>query len=104
ARALGSDDLPDALEEILLEDVRLERAPRLRRDDEERLCEVHLPLERPDLGGVGRVEHEQLGESVDPAERLLQKLGAEARASRSEQECVREPLALDVLGHTAELV
>ncbi len=104
ARALRPDDLPGALEEVLLEDVRLERAPGLRRDDEERLRDVHLPLERPDLGGIGGVEHEHLGESVDPAERLLQHLGAEARASHAEQERPREALTRDVVGHAAEAV
>src|SRR5213596_2254736 len=72
ARALRADDLASALQKVLLEEVRLQRGPRLGRDDEERLREVYLPLECLDLGGIGGVEHEHFGESVEPAECLLQ--------------------------------
>src|SRR2546427_7520433 len=60
--------------------------------------------------GIGGVEHEHFGESVEPAECLLQHLGSEARAPHAEHERAREAQRADVLGqatrseeHTSEL-
>ena len=42
----------DAIEEIVHEDVGLERAARFGRDDEKRLAEIHCPFDRLDLSGI----------------------------------------------------
>src|SRR5262245_31194948 len=49
--------LLDALEEILLKDVWLQRTTRLARDNAHRLGQIHLTLKRFLLGRVGRVQH-----------------------------------------------
>ena len=58
---VGSDCLLGSLKEILLEDVRFERAARLARNDEERLGDVDLVLERFHLRRIGGIEHVQSG-------------------------------------------
>src|SRR3989475_12647037 len=54
--------------------------------------------------GIGGVEHEHFGESVEPAECLLQHLGSEARAPHAEHERAREAQRADVLGQATEVV
>src|SRR5207253_10240894 len=63
-RLLLADHFRHMLEEVLLEDVRLERRAGFARDDEERGREVDLALQRLQLGRVGRVEDSELRESV----------------------------------------
>ena len=87
---LGADRLPHALEEVLLEDVRLERRAGLARDDEDGAGEVELALARAHLRGVGGVEDAQLGMAVTARESERQQLRAEARAAHAEQEHVLE--------------
>src|SRR5207249_7562810 len=93
ADAVGADDLAGALEEVLLEDVRLEGAARLARDDEERLPQIDLPLDSLDLRGIGRVQHVQLRVARDLAEGHLEDLLAEARAAHAEQQHVADTAA-----------
>src|SRR5207245_11178183 len=85
ADAVGADDLAGALEKVLLEDVRLEGAARLARDDEERLPQIDLLLEGLDLRGIGGVQHVQLRVARDLAEGHLEDLRAAARAAHAEQ-------------------
>src|SRR5205823_5908147 len=84
----GTDAPPGAVEEVLHEDIGLERGSRLARDDEQRVRDVDSPLGRPDLSGVSRVEDEELGGARDPAEGHLQDFGAEARSSHAEHQRV----------------
>ena len=53
-----ADNLLHALEEILLEDVRLERAAGLARHDKNCFREIEFRLKRLDLRRVGGIEHE----------------------------------------------
>jgi hypothetical protein len=69
---LDADELRQAVEEVLLEDVRLERGARLAGHDEERVLEIDLVLERLHLRGVGGIEHVQLREVFDLSEGRLQ--------------------------------
>ena len=63
-----------ALEEILLEDVRLERRSGFAGDDEQRARQVHAALDRENLRRVGGIEDVQLGKSVALAERRVRGL------------------------------
>src|SRR5207249_7839606 len=74
ADAVGADDLAGALEEVLLEDVRLEGAARLARVYGERRPQIDLPLDSLDLRGIGRVQHVQLRVARDLAEGHLEYL------------------------------
>jgi len=58
SRLIGN--LRDAIEEILLEAIRLERRARLAGDDEESFCEIDLILDRFDLRGNRRVENMEI--------------------------------------------
>ena len=98
-RALLTHRPPDAIEEVVLEDVRLERGAGLARHDEEGLGRVQASLHRADLSGIRRVQHVQLGKARDPAEGHPQHLGAEARAAHpQEQDMVEAPRARVFLG------
>src|SRR5208282_495209 len=68
-RAYG---LLHALEEILLEDIGFERASGLARYDEKSLRDVELAIDGADLRRVRRVEHQDLGETLNPAESHFQ--------------------------------
>ena len=85
-----ADELLDALEEILLEDVRLERRARFARDDEERVAQIDFALERSDLRRIGRIEHVQLREAGDLAERRPHHFGTEARSAHAQQQHMGE--------------
>ncbi len=103
ARPAGADGLLHPLEEVLLEDVRLEGRARLGGHDEQRPLEIDLRLGRPDLGRVRRVQHGERGPAGEHAEGHAQDLGAEARAAHPEQQDVREARLPDVLGDAPEL-
>ena len=91
----------DALEEILLEDIGLERAAGFAGNDEQRLREIDLVLEGFDLRGIGGVEHVQLGKPWNLAEGHAQHFRAQARAAHAEQQHVREAPLLDFFGDLA---
>ncbi len=97
-----ADSLLDQLEEVLLEDVGLERRSRLAGDDEERAVEVQLLLEGSHLGRVGGVQDVQLGKAFDPTERHLEDLGAEARSAHPQEQGVADILLLGQLGDPLE--
>src|SRR5206468_11526144 len=102
AGALGTDRPPDAIEEVLQEDVRLERGAGLARHDEERAGHVDPALDRADLSRVGRVEDEELRIAGDATESRPENLRTEARAAHAEHQRVREPGAADLAGQIAE--
>src|SRR4029450_3403567 len=99
-----SDGLRQALEEVLLEDVGLERRPRLRGHDEHGPREVDPRLARADLGRVRRVQHRERGPSGLLSERNAEDLGTEARASHTEEQDVRDARLPDVLGDAPKIV
>ena len=47
----------DAVEKIFQENVGFERTAGLGGNDKQRLAEINRPLDRPDLCGIGTVEH-----------------------------------------------
>ena len=98
SRLVGADRSLHALEEILLQDIRFERAAGLARYDEERSGRVDLAFDRSDLRRVGRVEHQQLGMAVLTSERLGKHLRPEARSAHAEEKDVGEVLLPDILG------
>ena len=104
ARLAGADRVRDPLEEVLLEDVRLERRAGLRRHDEHGPAKVNLRLGGPDLGGIGRVQDGELRPSGERPEGHAEDLGTEARAAHAEQQGVREAGLSHVLGDAPELV
>ncbi len=85
-----------ALEEILLQDIRLERAAGLARHDEERSGRIDRAFDGPDLRRIGRIEHQQLGAAGLLPERLGQHLRSEARSAHAEKQDVGEALLPDV--------
>ena len=99
---VGADYLLHPVEEVRLEDVRLERRARLARDDEERAGEIDLGLDRPDLRGIGRVEHEQLRRAWDRAECFLPDFRAEARSAHAEEQRVGKAFLADFLLEVAK--
>ena len=64
-----TENLLRALKEVLFEDVRFESATRLAGYDKQRFRYVNLMFKRFYLGGIGGVEHMQIGKVGDPAER-----------------------------------
>ena len=92
-----------ALEKILLEDVWFERAPTLTGNDEQRFRDVDLILKRPDLGGIGGVEHVQFGEAGNGAESHPQDFGTKTRSPHAEQKSVPEPGVLRIFCDLVQL-
>src|SRR5260370_24044495 len=80
-----ADRLLGAREEILFEDVRLERGAGFARHDEERARRIDAALEGADLRGIGGIEHEQLGKARLTAEGFGEDLGSEARSANAQQ-------------------
>src|ERR1700745_3827327 len=69
---LAAMGLLSLLEEVRLEDVGLQSAARLARDDEQRLLQVDRVFEPFDLRRVSRIEHVQFREARYRAEGLLE--------------------------------
>jgi hypothetical protein len=87
---LRANDLLDAVEEILLENVGLERRSRFARDDEERVLQIDLVLERLHLGRVGRIEYVKLRIAADLSEGLFQHFGTQTRSPHAQQQDIGE--------------
>src|SRR5215471_10873169 len=87
---LRSYGLFRSLKKVLLENVRLERAPTLAGDDEQSLADVNLLLKRLDLRGVRRIEHMQLGKPGNRSKGHPQHFRTEAGSSHAEQQHVLE--------------
>src|SRR5262249_19760870 len=75
---LCSHSLLYTLEEILFEDVRLERGTRLAGNNDNGLGEVKPVFECFDLCRVGRIEDEQTRETIKPAKGRSQHFRSEA--------------------------
>ena len=76
-------DLLDTFEEVLLEDVGLERGSRFARNDEQSVLQVNLLFEGLDLRRIGGIEYDQFREALYSAEGHLQHFGAEARTAHA---------------------
>jgi hypothetical protein len=72
-----------SLKEILFEDVRFESAARLAGNNEQRLGNVDLMLERLHLRGIGGIEHMQSRKVRNPAERHTQNFRAKAGSAHA---------------------
>ena len=100
AGLLAAHELLDAGEKVLAEDVRLERRPRLARDDEQGVLQIDGALEGLHLGRIGRIEHMKLRKPVDLPERRSDDFRAEARSAHAEEQDMREPGAPDRIAYT----
>src|SRR5882724_7022367 len=76
--------LAGLLEEILLENIWLERAARFAGDDEQALFRVDLRLRCPNLRRVGGIQNEQLRASGNLAERHLQHFWTQTRPAHAQ--------------------
>ena len=103
AGLVRADGLGYAIEEILLEDVRLERAAGFARHDENRLRDIDCGFDGLDLRGIGGIEHVKFGEAGDIAERELEDFDAEARSAHAEQHRVLETGVADFAGNFLKL-
>ena len=83
---LRADEPLDTVEEILFENVGLERRARLARDDEERVFQIDFVLEGLHLSRIGRIEHVKFREPADRAEGRLDYFRTEARSPHSQQQ------------------
>src|SRR5580704_16427885 len=77
-RFLRANCLLHLFEEILFENIRLERAARLAGHNENRLLHVELARKCPNLRWISRVEHENFRMAFDLAVRELQYFHAQA--------------------------
>ena len=93
-----ADRVGDALEKVILENIRLGRGARLARHDEQRLAEIERAFDRLDLRRHGGVENAQARKVLFVAEHRRQDFRAEARAAHAEQERVGKSFAPDLLG------
>jgi hypothetical protein len=93
-----------AFVEILLIYVGLQRRAGLAGDNEQRALHIDLGFNRPDLRGIGGVEHVQPRESLNLAERQRQHLRTQAGAAHAEQENVAKPALANVGGDLAKLL
>ena len=98
SRLVGADRPFRALEEVLLQDIRLERAAGLARHDEKRSGGIDLALDGSDLRRIGRVEHQKLRAAVLTPERLGKHLRPETRSAHAEEHDVGEALLSDIFG------
>ena len=94
----------DAIEEILLEDVRFERRAGFARNDENRIRQIHLVLERLHLRRIGGIQHEQLRKAVDLSERHPQNFGTQAGSAHAEQQRMLEPRRFHILGDVLQML
>ena len=83
--------------EILLVDVGLQRRAGLAGDDEQGARQIDFGLDRPNLRGIGGVEHVQARKSGNVAERERQHLRAQTGAAHAEQDRVGKTFAFDLL-------
>ena len=89
--------------EVLEERVGLDRPAGLAGDDEQRLVEVELLLDRAHLQRLGRVEDVQ-AQAVGVRERLAEDLGREAGPAHAEHDRVRHARVADVGDEGVDLV
>ncbi len=99
-----TDDFLDPLEEVLLEDVRLEGVARLAGHDEEGGARICFPCVAADLCRIGRIEDMQLRITGHAAKGLPQHLRAQTRSSHSQQQHMLVTGPLGSLGDPAQLL
>src|SRR5579872_817971 len=80
----GPHNLFGSLKEILLEDIRLERAARFAGNDEQRFRDVDLMFERLYLRGIGGIQNVESRELRNPSERHPQYFRAKARSPHAQ--------------------
>ncbi len=90
ARLLAQRRLGDR-PEMPVQDVGLQRRPRLGGDQEEGAGGIDQALEAADLGRIGGVQHQQLRKARLGPEGLGQHLGPQAGAAHAQQQHMREP-------------
>src|SRR5215472_4916647 len=100
----GADRLSGAFKEILLEDVRLERAARFAGNDEKGFCDLDLMFKGFDLRGVGRVQDVQHRKTRQVSEGHTQDFRAQTRSSHAEQQHVLKAARLNLLRELLQLI
>ena len=103
AGLLASAQGRDALEEIVQQNVGLERAAGFRRHDHQCLTKVERRLGRGNLRRIGAVEHVQLRPARLGPECLGKDFGREARTAHAEEQRVGIALSLHMRGEIFEL-
>ncbi len=98
AGLVRADGLLHPFEEVLLENIGLERGAGLAGDDEQRLGQVDFVFGCLDLRRIGGIEHVQSREACDLAEGHRQHVGAQTGTAHAQQQDVGEVFFLDV-GH-----
>src|ERR1700730_2579236 len=83
ARFLLTHGLLYELEEILFEDIGLQRRSGFTRHDEYSVLDIHLVLKRLHLCRIRGVQNEKLREAVDLAEGHLEHFGTEAGSAHA---------------------
>src|SRR5579863_8291126 len=97
---VGANLLLHAIVEVLFEDVRLERAAGLARNDANRAGQIHFAFDFADLRRIGGVENNHLRVTLDRTVRELHHLDAQARTAHAKQQRVLE--ARRILGDLLE--
>ena len=82
----------------------LQRPAGLTGDDEERLREIELAVNRQDLLRIGRIENQEFEHAWCNPERRAQHFGREAAAAHAEQHCVRVSFGRHVLRPARQLI
>ena len=103
AGALAPPQGGDALEEVVHQNVRLERAAGFRRHDHQRLAQIERRFGRRNLRRIGAVEHVKLRPSRLAPECLGENFRREARAAHAEEQRVGIALPLHMCGKIFEL-
>ena len=101
---MAAHGLLGTFEEILLEDVRFERAARFAGNNEKRLRHVDLVFEGFDLRGICGVEYVQNGKMGNASERHSQDFGTKTRSTHAQEEYVLEAPRLNFLRDLLQLL
>src|SRR6202162_784305 len=96
ALSAATHRLLDPFEEILFEDVRLERRAGLTGDDENRIANVNFVLESFHLSGIGGIQHKQFRVAVNLPESHLENFRTQAGPTHAEQEGMLETCCLHI--------
>ena len=87
----------DTVVKIFHENVGFQGAAGFGGDDEQRRAEIDRPFERPDLFGIGAVQHVEARPTRLPSEGLAEHFRPQARPSHPQQDNVGEPALLHLL-------
>ena len=100
----GANRLLSAFKEILFEDIGFESTSGLAGDDEQRLRNVDLVLERFHLRRIGRIEHMQVRKLRNPAKSHPQNFGTKARTAHPQKENVLKTAEMNFLREFLQFV